>query len=78
MGALVKIVDRKVSKETVDAIASLLPDAQQGRVRGMAYVVLMDDGKFEADVVGAAKTSPLLTLGMMRILEIRIAKLTQK
>lgn len=73
MGEIIQLVDHHTSKETVDLLLSLLADARAGQVVGLAYIALHKGHEYEAGVTGTAKTSPLLTIGMMRILEQRLA-----
>jgi hypothetical protein len=71
---VLKLIQPCVDAETVAALQALLKDAQAGRIVGMAYVVLCRRNQYQGDLVGTAKTSPLLARGLCRALEDAISK----
>jgi hypothetical protein len=58
-----------VDAETVETLQGLLKEAQAGRIVGMAYVALLRQNQYQGDLVGTAKTTPLLARGLCRALE---------
>lgn len=52
--ALVKPMPRPVSGETVITLERLLREAKEGKVAGLALVVLQSDGRFDLHLRGSA------------------------
>lgn len=61
--------------EVVDTLSSLLQEALAGKITGLAYVALERSEEHSADVVGRARTAPLIGLGLARALEHKLARL---
>ncbi len=74
MGIVISLAQTRPSQETIDALTALLAEARSGAVVGLAYVAVHKEDEFTADVLGTAKTSPVLTIGMLQILERRLGE----
>lgn len=75
MGEVVFLVRSAVSEDTVAALTHLLQEALAGEVVGIACVVIHPGRHFSIDLAGAAKTEPLLTRGMVCMLDEKVAEL---
>jgi len=64
-----KRVVTSVSGETIRELESLLQDAKQGKVTGLALVAMHDGADFTMNVVGRARFAPVYTLGMIQTLQ---------
>jgi hypothetical protein len=54
-------------------MSKLLDEAQAGRVTGIAFVAIKAEG-FVADACGEAYNDPATTLGMVAVLEAKLAR----
>ena len=72
MGTVIHLAQTRPSKETIEVLTALLSEARAGKIIGLAYVAVHKQAEFSADLTGTAKTSPLLTLGMLEILKRRV------
>lgn len=68
------VVRDSPDQATVDVLTRLLADAKMGRVIGLAFVALLHHHEYEADMVGQALESPLLSRGICRALEDEISQ----
>jgi len=64
-----KRVVPSISGETIRELESLLMDAKQGKVTGLALVAMHDGADFTMNVVGRARFVPVYTLGMLHALQ---------
>lgn len=64
------------SQELVSALKELLARAESGALTGFAYVTLEPAGRYSGDVLGAARRLPILALGVIKALEVKVAALT--
>lgn len=72
---MLKLIKPRVDAETVETLQGLLREAEAGRIVGLAYVALCRQNQYQGDLVGTAKTSPLLARGLCRALEDAVADL---
>lgn len=63
------------NQDVVLVLTQLLEEAKAGKITGLAYAVIEQGSRYSADVVGRAKTSPLIALGIARALEETVARL---
>lgn len=61
--------------QVLEALSYLLQEAQAGRITGLAYVALKPGLDFTANVVGDARKSPVLALGLASSLALEVGKL---
>lgn len=64
-------------QELINTLQGLLKLAQCGAITGLAYVTLEPGCAFSGDVVGSARQIPLLTMGIVKALENKVAILTR-
>lgn len=64
-----KLMEKSVSQETVEALTRLLADAKRGEIAGFAYIALHQGTSYSGDVIGRAKQFPIYTLGLVKALE---------
>jgi hypothetical protein len=62
---LIKLVAPARDAETVDVLEDLLIKARRGEVIGFAYVAMQPGGDYYGDVVGVARSTPLLARGIV-------------
>lgn len=74
LGSHLRLVEYAADPELVRVLSQLLQEAKDGRVNGFAYVAIEPGYKFTADVLGSAKKSPFLALGMIKALEGAVLK----
>ncbi len=69
--AVVKPMPRPVSGETVGVLERLLGEAKEGKVAGLALVVLRSDGRFDLHLKGSAteESSQMGVAGMLAALQ---------
>ncbi len=77
MVCYLKIVKSEPDLQVVEVLQLLLQEAKAGRITGLAYATLEDGHRFTADVVGRCRTSPLLAIGLTRVLEEATSKLVE-
>lgn len=65
MGRVMRLVQRRASRETIEVLTALLAEARAGEIVGLAYVALQTEGKYTADVTGTAKSAKVLALGAL-------------
>jgi hypothetical protein len=70
-----RAVERGSSEEVVQALTELLDAAKAGHLHGFAYVAMLPAHGYEADVLGHARSNPIMALGMAAVLEHAIDKL---
>lgn len=63
--------------ETIKTLTELLRLAREARVRGLAFAVLYDDGRYSPDVIGDARRNPTFARGMVRALDDLLADLVR-
>lgn len=64
-----------VSNETIQELEFLLREARAGNISGFAYLALHDGPKFSENIVGRCQAIPVLTLGMLRLLQKHVEEL---
>jgi hypothetical protein len=72
MGAipsLVLVAPATGDEDTVTSLRRLLALAEQGEIRGVAYVALHTGNGYSGDVTGAALERPIYALGLAHVLE---------
>lgn len=69
--AIFKPLPRPVSREAIETLESLLRDAKEGRVSGLALVVLHADGRFDLLLRGSAteESNQMGLAGMLAALQ---------
>lgn len=77
MGVLLKLVQSRVSRDTLDMLASAKEAAEEGRVVGAAIILIHPGGlHFSIDYAGRfVVTHPALVRGMVAKLDDCLAKL---
>lgn len=65
MGRVVRLAQRRASKETIEALTALLAEAKAGEVIGIAYVAFHAGTEYTGDALGSAKLAPSLTIGTL-------------
>lgn len=79
VGEIVRLVRPAVSEDTVTALDILRAEAlaKAGIVDetliGLAYVAIYRGGKYVCDIAGDAKNRPAYTLGLVRLLDHKLA-----
>lgn len=63
----------RVPRHASKCLAQLVRQEQAGRLKGIAFVAIMEDG-FVADACGIAHDDPERTLQMIAVLESKLAK----
>ena len=66
---VLKLTPRVVNDATVDALSALLEDAKAGKLLGLAYVALLDQDRYTADLIGSVNDHKLLARGLCAALE---------
>lgn len=54
-----------MSNDTVAALEWMLSEAKKGKIIGVAFAALYAGYEYNLDVVGAAKSNPTFTVGML-------------
>lgn len=66
---LVSTRTNEADRDTIDCLLSLLFEAQAGKIRGLAYVAIHEDGKqYTINTCGAAYKNPTFTIGTLSVL----------
>ncbi len=58
-----------ISHDTVEALRSLLAEAERGEVLGLALVVMHKRRSFSVEVTGEADRNPVFTIGTLAMLD---------
>lgn len=74
MATPLQVVQHDPDTEVVEALEHLLSEARLGHITGFAYVTLEPGASYSADVLGRARTVPILALGITKALENAIAQ----
>lgn len=69
-----RLVPDSISHDTVEALRELLDDAQNGRVIGVAFVVMYKRREFIGNAAGEALRNPVWTRGMLAALDDKLAR----
>jgi hypothetical protein len=77
MGADLKLVAPQ-DDDTVEVLQKLLKQASRGEIIGFAYVALRPGCDYSGDVVGVARSSEIITRGVVSTLWDQIPRLTKK
>ncbi|HEX8106732.1 MAG TPA: hypothetical protein VF516_03340 [Kofleriaceae bacterium] len=75
MGKILTLAAPMISLETVATLVDLLTEAQAGEVIGIACVVIHRASQFSIDIAGEARKTPLLTRGMVAVMDDQLAVL---
>jgi len=73
-----KLVAPVRDKETVEVLYDLLKQAHEGKIIGFAYVALHPGCDYSGDVVGTARSTPLLARGIVGALWEELPTLASK
>jgi len=65
----------EVSQAVVEELEDLLKEAREGNVQGIAYIALHRGVAMSDNVLGRLRLSPVLALGMLRVLQKSIEEL---
>lgn len=65
----VRLAERYVNDDVVEALRFLLYEAERGEVVGFAYVAQLRHNNYISDTAGESHRNPMFSLGMVRILE---------
>lgn len=70
------LMNTPISEESVEALKSLLKDAKQGSLVGLAYVAMYTepDRHFTTGVTGETHRNPVFTSGMLLSLNYQLMK----
>jgi len=71
------LIHSPVSRDTVTALLELLHSAQEGHLRGVAFVGLLRGRKFVVDCTGSACEDPTLTRGVLASLDDELQRLIE-
>ncbi len=72
MSRVVRLAERRTSKETIETLKALLAEARAGEIVGLAYIALQQGAEYTADVTGSCKTSRVITVGAIQFLVHRL------
>lgn len=78
MGArnpLLRVVQLSTNQETIETLAALLQDAKSGKITGIVYAAMHRQEGYSADVIGRARSFPIMALGILHILQERLSQL---
>jgi hypothetical protein len=64
-----RLVTRSISNDTVEALSTLLEQAKQGALIGIAFAAMYNEGGYLVDAAGEAHRSPTFSRGMIRALD---------
>jgi hypothetical protein len=67
------LVPQRVSNDTVEALETLLEQARNGEVIGVAFVAMLKRRGYIADAAGEAYRNPTFARGMIRALDDKLA-----
>lgn len=70
-----QLVPQRPDPQVLETLYHLVEEAKAGRITGLAYITLEHGDRYTADVVGRARRSPLLTLGITKALEDAVAEI---
>lgn len=63
-----RLVPDSLSHDTVEALQSLLDDAREGRIIGVAFCAMYKQRRFIVNTAGEAHRNPVFTRGMIACL----------
>lgn len=63
-----RLVPDNISHDTVEALQTLLDDAQEGRIIGVAFCAMYKQRNFIVNTAGEAHRNPVFTRGMIACL----------
>lgn len=79
MGArIVPLHGGPVSQQLADIIKYLQQEIEAGRITGLAFAAKHQGQDYSTAIVGECRTNPVLTRGMIRVLEDEIAALLKE
>lgn len=67
----------RAKRDTIAALEDLFIQAQAGHVTGIAYVVLRPERRYAVGVAGVLRKTPLLTRGLLMLLDDELARMTR-
>jgi hypothetical protein len=71
---VISIAKRPICAATVQTLEKMLKAARDGDLIGLAYAAMYSGSDFDIDLVGECERAPTFTLGMLSLLDDRIAK----
>lgn len=63
-----RLVSDKVSADTVRALETLLRDAREGKIIGVAFAAMLKSRRYIVNTAGEARRNPTFTRGMLAAL----------
>lgn len=69
MSQPIRLLAKRIDRETIETLLQLLSDAQDGKIIGLAYVAIQPEGGYSGDLVGMCCNSRIFSLGACRALE---------
>ena len=73
-----RVVKRTVSRDTVEALESLLHEAKRGEITGIAFVCARHRSRYITDVAGSCYENPTFARGMVAFLADELAGLVHR
>jgi hypothetical protein len=70
-----KLIPDRVSRNTVEALQTLLHGAENGEIIGLAYVAVLKQKRFVTDFAGYCYRDATHTRGMLRSLDDKLSDL---
>jgi hypothetical protein len=64
-----KLVTQTISHDSIEALQTLLKQAETGNLIGVAFVAMYNQGGYLVDAAGEAYRSPTFTRGMVKALD---------
>lgn len=69
------VVQISSNTETVDTLKRLLQEANEGKLTGLVYAAMHREEGYSADIVGRARSFPVMALGILHFLQDRVTQL---
>lgn len=75
MCKVLRLVEPKICKDTIEALEEALQKARRGELVGIALIAMHSKDLYYVDIAGLMKRCPTLGRGMTRTLDDRLASL---
>jgi hypothetical protein len=77
MAVTLRVVKNPPNESVIGALLYLLQEAKAGRISGLAYVTAIAGQHLSADLVGTARSSPVVALASAKAIEVAVSKLVE-